>query len=476
MLELNSHSFLNLFQIFYIVSAIAIVLVIISENRNPLKTISWVLILLLLPLVGIIIYLFFGEDHRKKKLISRKMQKKLNRKALDREDMLEILNPPAEYKILINLLKELKDAPLYGGNKVTFYSDGADKFEALLCEIEKAKIFIHLQYYIFLDDEIGGKIKNALIQKAQEGVEVRVLYDDVGSWKAKNKFFKEMVRNGVEVEPFLKVKFPLLTSRVNYRNHRKVVVIDGHTGFMGGMNIADRYIEGINGGVWRDSHFKLEGKAVYGLQTSFAIDWYASRSEFLSSGKYFPPILTAGNNLIQIITSGPNGQFREILQGIVHAISNAKEYVYIQTPYFIPNDILLSAIQNAALSGLDVRVMLPKKSDTTFVHIATLSYIRDLLNANVKVHFFTPGFIHSKMIVIDDNLVITGSANMDVRSFEHNFEIDAFIYNKGTASQAKEIFYKDLLQTEIVDRDVWEARPRFERFGESVMRMFTPLL
>ncbi|MFV0468598.1 MAG: cardiolipin synthase, partial [Dysgonomonas sp.] len=443
---------------------------------NPLKTISWVLVLLLLPLAGLIIYFFFGEDHRKKRLMSRKMAKRLNNKALGSQGMMEALNAPFEYKGLVNLLNKLQTSPLYGGNKITFYSDGAEKFEALFEELEKATKHIHLQYYIFMDDNIGKQVREILMRKAAQGIEVRVLYDDVGSWRAKNKFYKHMQKAGVQVEPFLKVKFPLLTSRVNYRNHRKVVIVDGIVGFMGGMNIADRYINGINGGIWRDIHFKLEGKAVYGLQNSFVTDWYASRSEFLSSNKYFPQLAAQGDNLMQIATSGPTGEFREILQGMFQALTNAKEYVYMQTPYFIPNDVLLLAIQTAAMRGVDVRLIIPKKSDTTFVHIATKSYIKDLINAKVKVYFFTNGFIHSKLMVIDDSLTITGSANLDVRSFEHNFEIDAFIYNRETAIQAKEIFYNDLLFSEIIDPVRWETRSHFHRFSESVMRMFTPLL
>lgn len=472
----SANNFILVFQLLYVLTAIGTVIVVISENRNPLKTISWVLVLLLLPLVGLIFYYFFGEDHRKQRLISRKMHKRLNKKALDRDNQQEVLNSPTEYKSLISLLNRLKNSPLYGGNEITFYSNGKDKFDALFEEIRKAKKHIHLQYYIFMDDTIGQQVRDLLVQKVHEGVEVRVLYDDVGSWKAKSKFFKEMAKEGIRVEAFLKVAFPLLTSRVNYRNHRKVVIIDGEIGFMGGMNIADRYIDGVNDGVWRDSHFKLEGKAVHGLQTSFAIDWYASCSEFLSSDKYFPVLPTVGENLMQITTSGPMGEFKEIHQGVFHAIMNAKEYVYIQTPYFIPTDSLLLAIQTAALSGVDVRIMIPKKSDTTFVQIATLSYIKNLLDAKVKIYFFTNGFIHSKLTVIDDKLTITGSANMDVRSFEHNFEIEAFIYNANTALEAKEIFHKDMLDSEIIITEKWETRPRYMKFSESVLRMFTPLL
>lgn len=472
----SANNFILVFQLLYVLTAIGVVIVVVSENRNPLKTIAWVLVLLLLPLVGLIFYYFFGEDHRKQRLISRKMHKKINRRTLERIELLETLNPPTEYKGLINLLNKQKDTPLYGGNKITFYTNGIDKFDALVEEIKKAKKHIHLQYYIFMDDVIGNRIKDLLIQKVREGLEVRVLYDDVGSWTAKKKFYKEMADVGIQVTPFLKVAFPLLTSRVNYRNHRKVVVIDGEIGFMGGMNIADRYINGVNNGIWRDSHFKLEGKAVHALQTSFIIDWYASRSEFLVANKYFPPLTVKGDNLMQIATSGPVGEFKEIHQGIFQAITNAKDYIYIQTPYLIPTDAIMLAIQTAAMSGVDVRIMIPKKSDTTFVNIASQSFIKDFLDTKAKIYFFTGGFIHSKMIIIDDALTITGSANMDVRSFEHNFEIDAFIYNKDTALTAKNIFLDDMTLSELVDPEIWEKRSRTRRFFESIFRLFTPLL
>lgn len=469
-------NFYLLFQLLYVLTAVGVVIVVISENRNPLKTISWVLILLLLPLVGLFIYYFFGEDNRKKRLISRKMQKKLNKKSLDRLEMLETLNSPIQYRGLVNLLNKLKDCPLYGGNGVQFYSDGKTKFEALFKEIRAAKEHVHIQYYIFMDDEIGMALGDLLIEKVKEGLEVRLLYDDVGSWKAKNAFYKKLEDGGVAVSPFLKVKFPLLTSRVNYRNHRKVVVIDGKIGFMGGMNVADRYIHGFDWGIWRDSHFKLEGYAVHGLQTSFIIDWYSATKELLVAQKYYQAEANRGEIVMQIATSGPEGEFKEIHQGIFHAIMNAQKYIYIQTPYFIPTDSMLLAIQTAAMSGVEVCLMVPKHSDTTFVHIASMSYIKDLLSSKVKVYFFTAGFLHSKLMVIDDSLVITGSANMDVRSFEHNFEIDAFIYNDETAVAAKNIFYSDMAQSEQIEIEDWAKRPKYHRFKESVLRMFTPLL
>lgn len=472
----SSESFYLTLQILFVITITGVVVIVVSENRNPVKTLAWLLVLLLLPVVGLFFYYFFGEDHRKKRLISKKMHKKLNRGSLERNERLENLSSPPKYSRLVSLLNRLNDSPLYGGNNVEFYSHANEMLASLFAEIKKAKKSVHIQFFIFLDDEIGTKLADLLIEKAKEGVEVRLMYDDVGSWKAKRSFFKRIEKEGVKVSAFLKVRIPVLTSRVNYRNHRKVVVVDGQVGFMGGMNIADRYIDGINGGIWRDCHFKVTGRAVAGLQTSFIIDWYSTTKEFLSSHKYFPILRNEGDSLMQIVTSGPTGEFKGIHQGIFHAITNAKEYVYIQTPYFIPTENLMLAIQTAALSGVEVRLMLPEKSDTVFVHFATMSYIKDLLHSKVKVDFYKEGFLHSKLMIIDDSLVIVGSANMDVRSFEHNFEIDAFIYDKNVALDAKSIYQNDLKNTSPMELSEWLKRPVLKRFASSVSRLFAPLL
>lgn len=472
----SADNFILLFQLLYIFTAIGVIIVIVTENRNPLKTISWVLILVFLPLVGLVIYYFFGEDGRKKRLISHKMFKKLKRKSVAHYERAESLVAPPGFAGLVNLLRKVKGSPLYGGNKITFYSDGTAKFEALFEELEKAKRFIHIQYYIFMDDEIGYRTRDILVRKAQEGVKVRLLYDDVGSWKAKRRFFQDMESYGIEVEAFLKTKFRFLASRVNYRNHRKIVVIDGKVGFVGGMNIADRYIKGVEFGVWRDNHIKVEGKAVASLQTAFIIDWYYSRKEFLGADTYFPVVAEKGEVLMQSVTSGPVGPYKAIHLGILQAIFEAKESIYIQTPYFIPTDALLLAIQTAAMRGVDVRLMIPRHCDTMFVHIATKSFLKEVLDTKVKVYLYEPGFLHSKMIIVDDSLVITGSTNMDVRSFEHNFEINVFIYNKETCAKAKQIFFDDMSESTLLLLEEWESRSRIEKLKESVVRMFSPLL
>lgn len=473
---MNSSDIYMLLQLLYVIVILGTVIVVISQNRNTLKTISWVVVLLMLPILGFVIYYLFGEDHRRKRLISKKMYKKINHKSLEQLQMPESLVPPLEYEGLTTLLNRMKESPLYDGNTVTFYNNGKEKFEALFDEIKKAKHHIHIQYYIYMDDVIGTELKELLIEKAKEGIEIRLSFDDVGSWKVKDRFFREMEKHGIEVQPFLKVRFPVLTNRVNYRNHRKIVVIDGTVGFMGGMNVADRYIDSYEKGIWRDSHIKIEGKAVHGLQTSFIIDWFLSRKQLLSSRVYFPQLSAHGDTMMQIVTSGPTGEYREIYQGIFYAISNAKKCINIQTPYFIPTDSLSLAIRSAALSGVDVRLMLPEVSDSRLVNIASQSYIRDMLKAGVKVYFFKAGFIHSKLITIDDSLTIIGSANMDVRSYELNFEVNAFIYDEKVAVDAVQIYEDDLKNSEQLVLEEWGKRSGFRKFLESVMRLFAPLL
>lgn len=463
------------FQILYVATGLGTMVIVISENRNPVKTISWVLILMLLPLVGLFFYYFFGEDNRKKRLISHKTHKKLRKTQKEKFEDVQVL-PPEKYEGLVALLNSEKESPLYGGSDVLFYRTGEEKFKALFAAIKAAKKHIHIQYYIFMDDDLGSHFAELLIQKAKEGVEVRLIYDDVGAWKVKRKFFDNLESNGVQVQAFLRVKFRWLTSRVNYRNHRKVVVIDGSIGFMGGMNIADRYVKGVSFGVWRDSHIKIEGLAVAGLQTCFLIDWYSARGELLTQDKYYPKLEPKGECKLQLATSGPMGQFKMIHNGMVQAISIAKKSIYIQTPYFIPTDAVMLALQMAAMRGVDVRLMVPEKSDTTFVHVASMSFLKEVIDAGVDVFLFNIGFLHSKLMVIDDDLTITGSANMDIRSFEHNFEVNAFIYDTATCQSAKDIFFADMKNSKKIELEDWEKRSRVTRFNESVMRLFSPLL
>jgi cardiolipin synthase len=470
----------------YAVSILVVVILIVLENRSPLKTISWVLVLLLLPGLGFIFYIFFGQNFRKEKIIARKGLRnhyRLNYMAHSQIKQLangalngnEIAKEPTG---IVRLLLNNSRAVITTGNEVTFLHNGRDKFEALLRELKKARNFIHLEYYIFAEDNIGNQVKEILKEKASKGVEVRLIVDDVGSWELKSTFFDEMWDAGVEVYSFLEVRHPLLTSKVNYRNHRKIVVIDGLVGFIGGYNIADRYKDGNTAsyGIWRDTHIMIKGDAVNALQSVFLTDWYFVSQTELIEAKYFPPGKPVGNKVMQIVSSGPDSDWPGIMMGIFQTIVTARDYVYVATPYFMPNESVLLALKVAALSGVDVRVIIPQKSDAFITLLCSRSYIREMLEAGVQIYFYQKGFLHCKTMVADDKISIVGSANMDFRSFEQNFEASAFIFNKDTAQEMKETFLKDQRDSEIILLPEWIDRPHIEKVKESFARLFSPLL
>jgi cardiolipin synthase len=383
---------------------------------------------------------------------------------------------PADQYQVAQLFRNTNQALPFEGNEVEIFTDGYAKLQALIRELMQAKHHIHMEYYIFENDPVGRLVRDVLIDKARQGVEVRLIYDDVGCWHVPNRFFEEMIEAGIEVRAFLKVRFPVFTSKVNYRNHRKIVVIDGCLGFVGGMNIAVRYIRGFDWGIWRDTHVMIKGKAVHGLQTSFLLDWYFVDQTLLTSSKFFPALDSVGESLVQIVTSEPTAEWKEIMQGLCLAINSAKKYFYIQTPYFLPTEPLLAALQTAALAGVDIRIMLPEHADATITHLASCSYLKDVLRAGVKVFFYQKGFLHSKLMVSDDALCTVGSTNMDFRSFEHNFEVNAFMYDEPTALRMKEIFLLDQRDCISVYLKNWEKRPWRQKVKESVVRVLSPLL
>ena len=336
-----------IFLIIYSVTILGIILVVITDNRNPLKTLPWIIVLVLAPVLGLIFYFFFGQNLSKQRIISRRTRKRITLQ-LEEAEHTDGPDLPEAYRPLAALLTNTSHSiPLYG-SRITTYTDGRSKMEALLTEIACAKHHIHIQYYILNDDETGRRLRDALIAKAREGVEVRILYDDVGSSGAKKSFFRSMRSEGIEVYAFLHVKFPLFTSKVNYRNHRKIAVIDGCVGFLGGMNIADRYVRGTRWGTWRDTHFRIEGSGAAGLQASFLSDWSATTKQQIAAAEYYPPAARFTDNIMQIVSSGPFGKWRTLLQADSYAIARARRRVWIQTPYYLPSDVLNSALQEAA--------------------------------------------------------------------------------------------------------------------------------
>ena len=464
--------------VLYTILAVLAMLAVLMDNRQPAKTIAWLLVLSFVPVLGIILYIFFGQNLRRNRKMSQQKTDILTKRTMlgyvEQHDLII----PEKYRFIINQFSNQTYALPFKDNETDIYTDGHSFFLALLKEIGRAKNHIHIDTYIIDDDPLGRLITDALIDKAREGVEVRMIYDDVGSWKTKNRFFDRMRAAGIKVYPFMPVRFPAFTSKVNYRNHRKICIFDGTTGFIGGMNIAMRYVYGRNSQAWRDTHLRIRGNAVYGLQWAFLVDWYFLSREQITDRKYYPKQQTKHNGcLMQIVLGGPMTEWPVLEQGYVRILLEAKQYVYIETPYFLPTEPVLFAMRTAAQADIDVRLMMSKKGDAIFVEWASRTYLRDVAEAGVRVYLYEAGFNHSKLLVCDDSLASCGSANVDFRSFENNFEANAFIYDKPLAMRLKKVFMDDLKQSTLLDEDTEIHRQPFvSRLWESLVRLLSPLL
>lgn len=459
----------------YVLSIITVIVVIIGENRNPVKSLAWVTVLILFPAVGLVLYFFFGRNIKNKHMISRRNKRRLRRAVQLPSGKLthpRCLNERTSK--LAKLATALAGSPVYTDNALEIFSDGASKFNALKRDLRSASNYINIQYYIFEDDQIGSEIADILIAKVRKGVKVRVIYDHVGSFHVNSTFFKRLRAAGVEAFPFFKVAFIPLASKVNWRNHRKMVIIDGRVGYIGGMNIADRYIDGGKKfELWRDCHLRVSGPAVAALHYSFARDWNFMGRELLDD---FPVPTPAGDVGAQLITGGPMSQWNSMSQFFLQAISSASRRIWIQTPYFLPPEYLIKALQNAALSGVDVRIMMPRRSDSLLLGLASRSYFTELLKSGVKFYLFESGMLHSKLIIIDDDLSTVGSANFDFRSFEHNFEGNLIIYSPEVNSRLQKVFLSDKAESTRIHGVAWKKRPLRQKIAESLLRLLSPIL
>lgn len=470
-----------IFLLIYIMVIVSIIVTILMDNRQPAKTMAWVMVLLFVPVAGIILYIFFGQNTRKMRFIS---QRSLDQ--LSKRQMLEFveqreLRMPDKFQSLVRLFTNQSLALPFKDNEAEFYTDGYQFFPALLQAISRARHHIHLETYIFDDDPLGRLIADALIQKAKEGVEIRVIYDDVGCWRVPSALFERMKKAGIDVCAFMPVKFPAFTSKVNYRNHRKICVIDGIEGFTGGMNIALRYMKGMRNGTlpWRDTHMRLRGSIVYALQRAFLVDWYFVDRTLVTNRKYYPPMPWKISNdcLAQMVTSSPIAPWPDIMQGYVRILLEAKSYVYMESPYFLPTEPVLFAMRTAALAGVDVRLMVPRHSDSHLLEWASLSYVVETLASGVKIKLYEGGFNHSKLLVADDEVSTCGSTNIDFRSFENNFESNVFFYDRQMALRIKELYMADEAQSvDFNDVDTLRHRPYLHRLTESLFRLLAPLL
>lgn len=462
------------------------VAVVFLERRNASTTWAWIMVLTFLPILGFMLYMVLGQNLRRRKVF--KWDRKVHtyiQEVSDRQ-LLEMKNGPADwlkedtqqYSKLITLNLNNNNSVYSIENDVQIFTDGKEKFEALIRDIESATTHIHILYYIIRSDGLGNRIADALVKKALEGIEVRVLYDASGSRRLSRKFIHRIKEAGGEVVAFFPTRIPLITFHLNFRNHRKIVVIDGEIGYLGGFNIGDEYIgKHPKFGYWRDTHLKIRGQSVNNLQARFILDWNQATKQNIPLLHYTCKNPSAEGEVgIQIVASGPDSRWEHIKNGFIEIIQSAKQYVYIQTPYFIPDDSMLDAIKIAASSGVDVRVMVPGIADHPFVYWASQSYFGELLAAGVRFYRYQNGFLHAKVMVADNRISTVGTANMDVRSFRLNFEVNAFLYSPDIAQQLTHIFNQDLEQSIEFTMDSYKNRPIVVRIKESIARLLSPIL
>ena len=475
------------FVIIYVFVLVLICLRIIYETRSTTKTLAYLLFCIFIPFIGIGFYLLFGINYWRIKRYTKKMSEdeKILRQLKKDISIYEEVSlqhkdvAGSDNKELASMLIKDLHSPLTRNNNVKLLVNGEEKFPEVMKVLQEARHHIHLEYYIYEQDEIGSAIIELLIKKAKEGVEVRFIYDDFGSPTIKNKIEKRMMAAGIEVHPFHKVHFYLLANRINYRNHRKIIVVDGQTAFVGGINVSDKYINNKKGQLyWRDTHLRIDGPGVYYLQYLFISDWnFCCPKSLTPEQLYFAPNKAIKDNIyVQLTASGPDSPQPSILFSLLQAIYLAKKEILITTPYFIPGDSILEGLRIAALSGLSVKLLVPGICDSKFVNHASKSHYHDLLVAGVEIYLYQKGFVHSKTLVTDSSLSIVGTANMDLRSFELNFEVNAIVYDKPFAEQMRKVFFDDLKNAEKINAEQWYKRSAYEQFPEKIARLFSPVL
>ena len=471
----------------YLLVLILVCLRIIFETHSSTKTLAYLLFCIFIPVVGIFFYIMFGINYWKLKVYSHKAgedEKLLQQLKKSIPNYNQTIVTPEEAADMQNaelaamLIKDIK-SPLTRYNKVKLLLNGEEKFPELIACMDKAKYHIHMEYYIYEQDEIGSTIIELLIKKAREGVAVRFIYDDFGSPTIKKKIEKRMRDAGIEIYPFSKVHFYLLANRINYRNHRKIVIIDGQTAFTGGINVSDKYINNKKGELfWRDTHLRIDGPGVYYLQYLFLTDWNFCCSKNLKADQlYFAEdVMQKEDTYVQVVGSGPDSEQPAVLFSILQAIYLAKKEIIITTPYFIPGDNIMDALRIAASSGLSVKLLVPGKSDSRIVNAASKANYHDLLKAGVEIYLYQKGFVHAKTMVTDGKLSMIGTANMDYRSFDLNFEVNAIVYDVPFAEKLRAVFFEDLKSAKEINEKLWESRAFYYKLGDRIARLFSPAL
>ncbi|MDT6979344.1 cardiolipin synthase [Levilactobacillus zymae] len=472
-----------------ILNAVLAFLTVFREKRDIAATWAWMLVLVLVPIVGFIAYAFIGRKLPKGRMfrLQHQVAMQLDERLQQQRQKLGKQIMPADrisHSVInmVNMFMSTDQAFLARQNKVQVITDGHDLFRMMMEDIEQATSSVHIEFYTFYNDRIGNEILDLLVQKARAGVEVRVIYDPWGSMGTWKRFFKPLMDAGGHVEPFLGTRSAVIDFRLNFRDHRKIVTVDGRVGYVGGFNIGDQYLgRKEKFGYWRDTHLRIIGSGVFSLQARFMLDWNATDRDHpfddqKINPRYFPLTTVKGETSLQIVSSGPDSDLQQIKMGYMRMIQTAEKSLWIQTPYLIPDDSVLDSLRIAAMAGIDVRIMIPDKPDHAFVYRATQYYARQLANDGVKIYYYHNGFIHAKTMVVDGKLASVGSANMDYRSFKLNFEINAFIYDEQIATQLENIFKIDMTHSELITPEKFDQQSWYLKFKQTASRLLSPIL
>jgi cardiolipin synthase len=472
--------------IIYIINFFIAFAIIFLERKNPSATLAWIMVLFMLPGLGILFYIFLSQNISRQKIFRlTKYEDYVLRGALQdqinsiRNRTFDFINAESrKWKDMILLHQTYSKAFLTQDNRLTVFTDGNHKFQSLFADIQNAKRSINIMYFIIKNDSVGRALINALTLKAGEGVEVRLLIDAMGGRQIAERHLIDFKAAGGKYAYFFPPKIKFINLRLNYRNHRKLAVIDGEIGYLGGFNVGNEYIgKKRKFGYWRDTHLRLTGNCVQDINARFILDWrFASKEDLVLSSAYYYELPKAGNTGIQVVSSGPDSGRTEVKQGYLKMISSAKNRIYIQTPYFVPDSSILESLKNAIFSGVDVRIMIPNKPDHMFVYWATYHYVGVLLNAGARIFIYNKGFLHAKNICVDGEVASVGSANFDMRSFYLNFEANAFIYDASEVYKLESIFQSDMADCDELTKLKYQNRSLWIRFKESISRLLSDLL
>lgn len=474
-------SWIAILKIAYLILIVATVVALVKDNQEPERTLVWLLLIVCVPILGWVVYFLIGKDYRRQRIIgdTERQQLEACRDSVWGTYQVKHVDNPFDH--VASLLRQANASPVWSHNRVGFFTDFTTMFQSLKHDIAEATQYIHIQFFKIENDNVGRELSELLIAKVAQGVEVRLMYDSAANFAISRRFYRHMRQGGVQVVPFLRLRDSVLARTANCRNHRKVVAIDGKVGYTGGMNVAERYSTGIHTGIWRDTHLRLVGPAVSQLQMAFLSDWYYATHQLLAERRYFdvttPSTTSPVSKPVQIVTAGPFDRWHTVMQGMVQAIAQSRHYVYLQSPYFMPSTSVLQALCNAALAGVDVRVMLPERPDKgMMVHWASHSYFQEAMAAGVHIYLYRKGYMHAKTLVCDDSFATVGSTNIDLRSFETDFEINAFFYDAEVANLLRQIFLNDQQDCTEVDPRQWSQRRTADKIRESLSRLFVPLL